>query len=223
VSEGSVRNAIVLADDGARAEEACPATTSDVPPGPEPEVEKDCSAAVSDDLSGQVPVLADPVDRGAERVLARFGLIASAPPVFTGAHAPRWRDCCWRCGARGHRADRGCPRRLRRVTQRVLSLDTMLCESVFRALLGEARAQGAAPDRPARVGSGAGVGPVSGGQDDPPQDQASGRGGQGRRLDRRDGCPPCPGPPRSGRSALRRRPCARLSKHRKIAKTMCPG
>src|ERR1700694_2764091 len=103
VSEGSVRNALVLADDGARTEEACPATTSDVPPEPEPEpepegepegepeVEKDCSAAISDDRAGpvQVPVLAEPVARGAERALAAFGLIGYAPPVFTGcARAP---------------------------------------------------------------------------------------------------------------------------------------
>src|SRR6202158_4315323 len=101
VSEGSVRNALVLADDGARTEEACPATTSDVPPEPEPEpegepegepeVEKDCSAAISDDRAGpvQVPVLADPVDRGAERAVAAFGLIGYAPPVCTGcARAP---------------------------------------------------------------------------------------------------------------------------------------
>ena len=37
VSQGSVRNALVLADDGTRTEEACPATTSDTPPEPEPE------------------------------------------------------------------------------------------------------------------------------------------------------------------------------------------
>ena len=35
VSQGSVRNALVLADDDARTEEACPATTSDTPPEPE--------------------------------------------------------------------------------------------------------------------------------------------------------------------------------------------
>src|SRR5271167_231361 len=155
VSEGSVRNAIGLADDGARAQEACPATTSDVPPGPEPEVEveKECSAAVSDDLSGQVPVLADPVDRGAERVLARFGLIASAPPVFTGcARAPL----------------AGLFLALPALTATGLldtahtvygelpngfySLDTMLCESVFRALLGQARAEGAARIDPSALG-----------------------------------------------------------------------
>ena len=167
VSEGSVRNALVLADDGARTEEACPATTSDVPPEPEPEpepegepegepeVEKDCSAAISDDRAGpvQVPVLADPVDRGAERALAAFGLIGYAPPVFTGcARAPL----------------AGLFLALPALTATGLldtahtvygelpngfySLDTMLCESVFRALLGEARAQGATRIDPPALG-----------------------------------------------------------------------
>jgi hypothetical protein len=165
VSEGSVRNALVLADDGARTEEACPATTSDVPPEPEPEperepkrepeVEKECSAAISDDRAGpvQVPVLADPADRGAERALAAFGLIGYAPPVFTGcARAPL----------------AGLFLALPALTATGLldtahtvygelpngfySLDTMLCESVFRALLGEARAQGATRIDPPALG-----------------------------------------------------------------------
>ena len=34
-------------------------------------------------VGGVVPVLADPVDRSAERALAAFGLIPHAPPVFT--------------------------------------------------------------------------------------------------------------------------------------------
>jgi prepilin-type processing-associated H-X9-DG protein len=163
VSEGSVRNALLLADNGARTEEACLATTSDAPPEPEPEpegepeVEKDCSAAISDDppgpVPGEVPVLADPVDRGAERALAAFGLIPYAPPVFTGcARAPL----------------AGLLLALPALTATGLldtahtvygefgngfySLDTMLCESVFRALLGEARAEGATRIDPPALG-----------------------------------------------------------------------
>ena len=165
VSEGSVRNALVLADDGARTEEACPATTSNVPPEPEPEpepegepepeVEKDCSAAISDDRAGpvQVPVLADPVDRAAERALAAFGFIGYAPPVFTG---------CARAPLAGlflalpaltatgllqtaHTVYGALPNGF-------YSLDTMLCESVFRALLGEARAEGATRIDPPALG-----------------------------------------------------------------------
>jgi prepilin-type processing-associated H-X9-DG protein len=159
VSEGSVRNALLLADNGAGTEEACLATTSDAPPEPEPEpeVEKDCSAAISDDppgpVPGEVPVLADPVDRGAERALAAFGLIPYAPPVFTGcARAPL----------------AGLFLALPALTATGLldtahtvygefgngfySLDTMLCESVFRALLGEARAEGATRIDPPALG-----------------------------------------------------------------------
>ena len=98
-------------------------------------------------------VLADPVDRGAERALAAFGLIPYAPPVFTGcARAPL----------------AGLFLALPALTATGLldtahtvygefgngfySLDTMLCESVFRALLGEARAQGAARIDPPALG-----------------------------------------------------------------------
>src|ERR1700687_4761713 len=167
VSEGSVRNALVLADDGARTEEACPATTSDVPPEPEPEpepegepegepeVEKDCSAAISDDRAGpvQVPVLADPVDRGAERALAAFGLIGYAPPVFTGcARAP----LAGLFLALPALTATGLLDTAHTVYGELPNgfywLDTMLCESVFRALLGEARAQGATRIDPPALG-----------------------------------------------------------------------
>src|ERR1700681_2850030 len=172
VSEGSVRNALVLADHGARTEKACLATTSDAPPEPEaepepegepegePDVEKDCSAAMSDDPPApvQVPVLADPVDRGAERAWAAFGLIPYAPPVFTGcARAPL----------------AGLFLALPALTATGLldtahtvygelpngfySLDTMLCESVFRALLGQARAQGATRIDPPALGRSLGL------------------------------------------------------------------
>ena len=110
---------------------------------------------------GAVPVLADPVDRGAERALARFGLIASAPPVFTGcARAPLAglllalpalaatgliEDAHATYGALPNGFYSGWIR--------------CWCESVFRALLGQARAEGAARCRPARAGAGAGFGP----------------------------------------------------------------
>jgi transposase len=159
VSEGSVRNALVLADNGTGTEKAFPATASDAPPEAEAEseAEKDCSAAISDyppgPVPGEVPVLADPVDRGAERALAAFGLIPYAPPVFTGcARAPL----------------AGLFLALPALTATGLldtahtvygefgngfySLDTMLCESVFRALLGQARAQGATRIDPPALG-----------------------------------------------------------------------
>ena len=168
VSQGSVRNALAPAGDGTSIEEGCPARTSDTSPEPEPELEPEseleselelgdgeCSAVVSGDpvALGAVPVLADPVDRTGERVLARFGLIASAPPVFTG---------CARAPLAGlllalpalvatgliedaHTVYGGLPNGF-------YSLDTMLCESVFRALLGEARAQGSTRIDPPALG-----------------------------------------------------------------------
>ena len=102
---------------------------------------------------GVVPVLADPVDRGGERALAAFGLIPYAPPVFTP---------CGRAPLAGlflalpalaatgladtaHTVYGGLPNGF-------YSLDTMLCESVFRALLGQARAEGAARIDPPALG-----------------------------------------------------------------------
>ena len=165
VSEGSVRNALVLADNGARAAVARPATTpepeaepdaepeAEPEPDAEPESEKDYSATVSDDPAVQVPVLADPVDRGGERALAAFGVIPYAPPIFTG---------CGRAPLAGlllalpALAATGLLETAHSVYGELpngfYSLDTMLCESVFRALLGQARAEGATRIDPAALG-----------------------------------------------------------------------
>ncbi len=100
-----------------------------------------------------VAVLADPVDRSGERVLAAFGLIESAAPVFTG---------CGRAPLAGlvlavpalvatgllqcaHQAYPDFPNGF-------YSLDTMLCEAVFRALLGQARAEGSTRIDPTALG-----------------------------------------------------------------------
>jgi Transposase protein len=128
-----------------RAEEDCPATISDA-------LVTDTGAGAADAV---VPMLADPAPRAAKRALARFGLIPAAPPVFT--------PC-----ARGPLA--GLLLAVPALTATGLaetaheiygeyatgfySLDTMLYEGVFRALLGEARAEGAAridPVAPGRV------------------------------------------------------------------------
>ena len=98
-------------------------------------------------------MLADPVPRGTERVLARFGLIGSAPPVFTAcARAPLagLLLAVPALAATGlietaHTAYGELPNGF-------YSLDTMLCEGVFRALLGQARAEGAARIDPVALG-----------------------------------------------------------------------
>jgi prepilin-type processing-associated H-X9-DG protein len=180
VSHGSVRNAL-LAEGGTRTEEACLATTRDTSPEPEPdpepepepevevgaelevEVQKDCPAAVADDPpvavavavagAGEVPVLADPVPRGAERVLARFGLMRYAPPVFTGcARAPLAGLLLALPALAGTGLLDTAHTVYGALPNGFYSLDAMLCESVFRALLGQARAEGATRIDPPALG-----------------------------------------------------------------------
>ena len=161
VSEGSVRNALVLAEGGTGTEEACLAATSGTPAEPESEVEveKDCSAAVSDDppapvpVLGEAPVLADPVPRGPERVLARFGLIGSAPPVFTPCARAPLAGLLLALPALAGSGLLECAHAVYgALPNGFYSLDAMLCEGVFRALLGEARAEGAARIDPVALG-----------------------------------------------------------------------
>ena len=166
VSEGSVRNALTDTD----TEEPCAPTGSDADlrtePGIEVEIEvraeEDCPATISaawviDTGAGAadavVPVLADPAPRAAERALARFGLIPAAPPVFTRcARAPLAGLLLGLPALAGtglletaHATYGGLPNGF-------YSLDTMLCESVFRALLGAARAEGATRIDPVALG-----------------------------------------------------------------------
>ena len=91
--------------------------------------------------------------RGAERVLARFGLLESAPPVFTPcARAP----LAGLLLALPALAATGLLETAHEVYGELpngfYSLDTMLCEGVFRALLGQARAEGAARVDPVALG-----------------------------------------------------------------------
>jgi hypothetical protein len=101
----------------------------------------------------EVPVLADPVGRADERVAARFGLLESAPPVFTPcARAP----LVGLLLAAPALAATGLLDTAHEVYGELpngfYSLDTMLCEGVFRALLGEARAEGATRIDPPALG-----------------------------------------------------------------------
>ncbi len=155
VSEASVRRALSEPEP----EKGGPATTSDGSAEPEPEGggetggEKDCAAAVSDDRPGLVPVLADPVPRGAERVLARFGLIGYAPPVFTPcARAPLAGLLLGLPALAGTGLLEAAHEVYGELPNGFYSLDAMLCEGVFRALLGQARAQGAGLVDPAALG-----------------------------------------------------------------------
>ena len=115
VSHGSVRNALAPADVGG--DEPCAPTGSGTPPSQEQDQEADSqdsqtgrgpearneegaqdrsAVAVPAAMAAGLPVLAGPPDRSGERVLARFGMIPAAPPVFTGCAHARWRVCSWR-------------------------------------------------------------------------------------------------------------------------------
>ncbi len=164
VSEASVRRALpdTNTNTNTNTEEECRATTSE-PSVEEVEVEY-CRATTFDarpepgaggagEVGRELPVLADPAPRRVERALAAFGLISAAPPVFTPcARAPLaglllavpalaatgLLDCA-------HNVYGGLPNGF-------YSLDTMLCESVFRALLGHSRAEGATRIDPVALG-----------------------------------------------------------------------
>jgi transposase-like protein len=170
VSEGSVGNALKDTD----TEEPGAPTGSDAHLPPEPEIavergveievraEEDCPATVSDApvtdtragaADAVVPVLADPAPRAAERALARFGLIASAPPVFTPcARAPLAGLLLAVPALAGTGLLETAHAAYGELPNGFYSLDTMLCESVFRALLGQARAEGAARIDPVALG-----------------------------------------------------------------------
>ena len=172
----------------------------------------------------QVPVLADPVDRGAERALAAFGLIPYAPPVFTGcARAPLagLLLALPALAATGlldtaHTVYGELPQRV------LLAGHDVVRERVPRPAGGGPR-RGRRPDRPARAGPGAGVGPGPGGQDDPPQDRLlAGAGGPATgspRWRRRH----VAGPPRAGGgAAMSTGMSAPMQGTRRIAKTHVP-
>ena len=143
----------------------CRAPASDSAVVPEPgsvsDAESDCSATASDVpvvscggvVGAEAPVLADPVPRGTERVLARFGLIASAPPVFTAcARAPLAGLLLAVPALAGTGLIETAHTAYGELPNGFYSLDTMLCEGVFRALLGEARAEGTARIDPVALG-----------------------------------------------------------------------
>jgi hypothetical protein len=167
VSEASVRRALSDTDtepvmepeSESESERSCTATGSDASPQPQTASgtqRQPVPAGVRPPAvppPGQVPALADPAPRAVERGLARFGLIPYAPPVFTP---------CARAPLAGlllglpALAATGLLDTAHTVYGQLpngfYSLDAMLCEGVFRALLGEARAEGATRIDPPALG-----------------------------------------------------------------------
>ena len=161
VSEASVRRA--LSDTDTETETDDPTTVSDAESEPEtgagtqPEPVRRPEPVAESGLgsvSGSVvPVLADPVDRSGERVWAAFGLISYAPLVFTACgRAPLAGVLLALPGLAATGLLDTAHTVYGELPNGFYSLDTMLCEGVFRALLGEARAEGAARIDPPALG-----------------------------------------------------------------------
>lgn len=167
VSEGSARNALKPTDsdtDGRCASTICDdADSPEAAPESEPQTESaqlseaKCAATTSGDglvsPAADLPVLADPVPRSGERVLARFGLIGSAPPVFGPCARAPLAGLLLGLPALAGTGLLECAHSVYgQLPNGFYSLDAMLCEGVFRALIGEARAEGAARIDPVAFG-----------------------------------------------------------------------
>ena len=178
VSMGSIRTALTDTDTDTDTdtEEVCRTTSSDAGEEPEtetearpdaqpeaqPEAESEAQPEAESELEtgpgprpglGQLPVLADPVARGAERGLAAFGLIPYAPPAFTPCARAPLAGLLLALPALAATGLLDCAHTVYgEFPNGFYSLDTMLCESVFRALLGEARAEGSARIDPPALG-----------------------------------------------------------------------
>ncbi len=100
-----------------------------------------------------LPVLPGPVDRAAERVLARFGLIEHASPVFAPAARVPLAGLLLALPALQATGLLGCARRVfGALPNGFYGLDTVLLEAVWRTLAGEARAEGATRIDPVAFG-----------------------------------------------------------------------
>jgi type VII secretion protein EccE len=138
VSQGSVRNAIRPIDTGADADsdEPCAPTGSDkpLPHEQEPEVEVGSESTVD---AAVAVIAAPPVAMPVFTACARaplVGLALALPALTATGLIDTAREVYGEFGTGFY------------------SLDTMLCEAVFRALLGEARAEAAAPVDPVALG-----------------------------------------------------------------------
>ena len=169
LSQGSIRVALVLTDGDADADadESCsPAVSADcVRPESKPGLEAESEAEAEAENNGsatdcadssmftQAPVLADPAPRAGERVLARFGLLGSAPPVFGPCARAPLAGLLLGLPALAATGLLECAHAVYgELPNGFYSLDAMLCESVFRALLGAARAEGTTRIDPVALG-----------------------------------------------------------------------
>ncbi len=181
VSETSVRRALSATEPRAEpttapAEEPLPAEAkpTEAPAGVEsteeiPPAEADPSAALAEakptvesyEASGEVaegaapvlPVLPPAVDRSAERVAARFGLLGQAPPVFAPAARVPLAGLMLALPGLAATGLLPCARSVfGALPNGFYGLDTVLLEAVLATLVGEARAEGATRIDPVAFG-----------------------------------------------------------------------
>lgn len=165
VSEGSARNALKVTSTDAEIDERCTSAGCDDSGSPEPEPGRElvdasgieCAATPSGDQNplpaAGLPVLADPVPRVADRVLARFGLLACAPPVFGPCARAPLAGLLLGLPALAGTGLLECAHSVYgQLPNGFYSLDAMLCEGVFRTLLGVSRAEAASRIDPVALG-----------------------------------------------------------------------
>jgi transposase-like protein len=114
----------------------------------------DVAAAAAAEVPAPVlPVLPEPVDRGGERALARFGLIGHAPPVFAPAARVPLAGLMLALPALQATGLLDCAKRVfGALPNGFYGLESVLLEAVWRTLAGEARAEGASRIDPVAFG-----------------------------------------------------------------------
>jgi hypothetical protein len=146
-SEGGTAD---LADDDGDTDGGTAPDAGDVPAGVA-EIEVATAGLVGH--AAVLPVLPDPVDRSIERASARWGLLPYAPPVFAPAARVPLAGLFLAVPAL---AATGLLEGARQVYGGVphgfYGLDAMLCEAVFRTMLGQPRAEGATRVNPTDLG-----------------------------------------------------------------------
>ncbi|HEX5493581.1 MAG TPA: hypothetical protein VFX70_03275 [Mycobacteriales bacterium] len=105
------------------------------------------------DEQEELPVLAEPPERGLERGLARWGLLGHADPVFHSAARVPLAGLLAAVPALAGTGLLGCARQTyQQLPAGFYGLDTVLVEAVLRCLAGEPRAEGATRVDPVALG-----------------------------------------------------------------------
>ena len=182
------------------------------------------TAGLVDDAA-VLPVLPDPVDRSMERAAARWGSLPYAPPVFAPAARVPLAGLFLAVPAL---AATGLLQGARQVYGGVphgfYGLDSMLCEAVFRTLLGEPRAEGATRVNPTDLGRVLGLDRAPEVKTVRREDGPAGHPRQGRAVVDRAGPPARRRPRGCDERAVRGWACARpTTANARSRRRTCPG